>query len=252
MRATSDATELRIAVVQHEPATSLGSFAELLARASIEVEVVRAWRDVLPEPGELDGVIALGGSISAGDPDLADERRWIAALAPRIPYLGICLGGQLLAAALGAPVGRGPRPEIGMHDVYLTDAARRDPLFAGLPGRLRVFEWHGDTFALPNGALPLAGSIAYRYQAFRWGRHAYGVQFHPEATAHAVAEWPLVPGYADQLAAAGLDAREVVSALGREEPGARRFAGSLLTRWLGLCARVSPSARVGHRTRAAA
>jgi GMP synthase-like glutamine amidotransferase len=244
--------DLRIAVVQHEPATSLGAFGDLLARAAVELELVRSWRDALPEPDELDGVIVLGGSMTASDTLLAHERRWIGLLAERVPYLGICLGAQLLAAALGAAVFRGPRPEIGMHDVYLTDAARRDPLFTGLPGRLRVFQWHADTFALPSGAVPLAGSIGYRYQAFRSGALAYGVQFHPEATSQAVAGWPGTPGYLAQLETAGLDAQAVFSELEREEIALRRLAGRLLERWLGLCARVASPARAGRATGKAA
>jgi GMP synthase-like glutamine amidotransferase len=243
---------MRIAVVQHEPVTGVGAFGDLLARAGVEFELVRAWRDALPQPDKLDGVIALGGSMAASDASLADERRWIGGLAPRVPYLGICLGAQLLAAALGAAVYRGPRPEIGIHDVYLTDAARRDPLFMEVPRRSRVFQWHEDTFALPAGAVPLAGSIAFRYQAFRWGTGAYGVQFHPEATSREVAGWSHTPGYLAQLQTAELDAGTVVSELRREEPALRALAASLLERWLGLCARVASSAQAERSAEKAA
>jgi GMP synthase-like glutamine amidotransferase len=94
--------------------------------------------------------------------------------------------------------------------------------------------------------VPLAGSIEYRYQAFRWGAVAYGVQFHPEATARTVAAWPWVPAYLDQLQAAGIDAGVLLAELAEEEPRLRELARRLLTRWLLVCARAgdrAPAAR---------
>lgn len=173
-------TGLRIAVVQHEPATGLGAFGDLLREAEVTPDVIRAGEDALPEPGALDGVIVLGGSVRATHPALAEEQAWIGRVAAEgVPYLGVCLGAQLLAAALGGRVVRARRPEIGIRQVFLTDTARRDPLFEGVHGPLTVFQWHGDTFALPRGALPLAGSIDYRNQAFRWGRVCYGTPVPP-------------------------------------------------------------------------
>jgi GMP synthase-like glutamine amidotransferase len=228
---------LRVAVVQHETSTGLGAFTELLAGGGVEAEIFRGWQDPLPDPQAVDGVIVLGGSGRASDPALADSRHWIASVvAAETPYLGICLGAQLLADALGARVFPGRRPEIGIGDVFLTDAAGGDPLFGGLPARLRVFQWHEDTFTLPTGAVPLAGSIDYRYQAFRWGRHVYGLQFHPEATARAVAAWLWTPGYLDQLQTAGVDAGAVVAELAEEETRLRELAEVLLARWLAVCA----------------
>jgi GMP synthase-like glutamine amidotransferase len=232
----------RIAVLQHEPATGLGSFADLLAHAGAETEVVRTWQDPLPDARAFDGVIVLGGSAGASDPALAGVRCWIdSAVLAETPYLGICLGAQLLAAALGAPVFPGRRLEIGISDIFLTDGARRDPVFAGLPARLRVFQWHADTFDLPRGAVPLAGSIDYRYQAFRWGAYAYGLQFHPEATARTVALWPRTPRYLDQLQTAGVDAGPVVAELAAKEPQLRRRAATVLNGWLEVCAEAALS-----------
>jgi GMP synthase-like glutamine amidotransferase len=230
-------TGLRIAVVQHEPATSPGSFTELLADAGVEAVVVRTWQDALPDWRALDGVIVLGGSARATDPALADERRWIATLAAaQTPYLGVCLGAQLLAAALGATIFPGRRPAIGISDIFLTEGGQRDHLFASLPARMRVFRWHEDTFGLARGAMPLAGSIDYPYHAFRWGHYAYGLQFHPEATARGVAAWPWTPGYLDQLQTAGADAGAVIAELAEEEPSLRQLAAHILGRWLALCA----------------
>jgi GMP synthase (glutamine-hydrolysing) len=174
---------LRIVVLQHERETGLGAFAALLNEGNAECTVVETLRDPLPDPGAFDGAIALGGSLNADNPRLLEIRRWIRHGVLRgLPFLGVCLGGQLLARALCAAVDRQAQAEVGVHDVYLTEAARRDPLFSSLPGRLAVFGWHEDRFELPPGAVPLAGSIACTYQAFRFGA-AYALQFHPEVRA---------------------------------------------------------------------
>ena len=103
--------------------------------------------------------------------------------------LGVCLGAQQLAAALGAPVTRGPAPEYGVGEVHLTTEAIGDPVFGPAPSPLPCVHWHGDTFGLPEGAVRLAGNDAYENQAFRVGARAYGLQFHVEVTASLVAHW---------------------------------------------------------------
>jgi len=96
-------------------------------------------------------------------------------------YLGLCLGGQVLAKALGAPVTRAPLPEFGVHTLSLTREGRQDPFFAGVPQAFPALEWHSDTFAVPRGGTLLATSASCRNQAFRF-RNAIGLQFHPEMT----------------------------------------------------------------------
>ena len=153
-----------------------------MSDAGAEYEILETTKGVaLPDAACFDGVLVLGGSRGAYDEALLETRRWIRnAVLRETPFLGVCLGGQLLASALGGNVESGPRPEVGLHDVFLTEAAAHDPLFAGLPPRLQVFGWHEDGLSLPRGAVPLAGSIAYANQAFRWGASAYGLQFHVE------------------------------------------------------------------------
>ncbi len=125
--------------------------------------------------------LVLGRALEdAEHPYLPAERALIAqAHARGLPILGVCLGAQLLAAALGAAVYRGPRGEVGAGTVELTAAGRSDPLFAGAPDPLPVVHWHHDTFDLPPGAQLLASSERYAHQAFRVGR-SYGLQFHVE------------------------------------------------------------------------
>ena len=108
-----------------------------------------------------------------------------------IPFLGICLGGQLLAKALGGRVTRNGVKEIGWHSIELDQQGQRDPLFAGLPDRFPVFQWHGDTFSIPSGARQLATSHTYQNQAFRFGFGgiAYALQFHLEVTPTLVEKW---------------------------------------------------------------
>jgi GMP synthase-like glutamine amidotransferase len=237
---------MRVAVLQHEPETGLGAFSGLLDKAGVDYAVFETNRaSPLPDLDRFDGAIVLGGSLGAHEPALLETRRWIHDAALRnTPILGICLGGQLLARALGGFVGRGSRPEVGVTDVFLTDAARRDPLFGDLPRRFPAFSWHADAFRLPRRAVPLAGSIAYEHQAFRFGAHAYALQFHPEVRSDDLARWTAVPGYQDLLERAGADWDDVMSALELARPELDALAGHLIEAWLCL---VAGAAAVGER-----
>jgi len=159
----------------------------------------------LPRLDELDalgGLVVMGGPMGVGEvsehPWLAGELELLAAaVAAGLPVLGVCLGAQLLAAALGARVYRGERPEIGSGTVSLTADGRADPVLgaAGL-AELPVVHWHQDTFDLPPGAVLLAGSALYPHQAFRAHVRArvYGLQFHVEVDRALAADWrPRLP-----------------------------------------------------------
>ena len=163
--------------------------------------------------------------------------------------LGICLGGQLLASALGGDVEPGLRPEVGLHDIYLTEAAGHDALFAGLPPQLQVFGWHEDGLSLPRGAVQLAGSIAYANQAFRWGASAYGLQFHVEVRSGDLRQWKQVPGYVRLLEGAGTTWDALSEELGAAAPVLDQTMRALIERWLML---VSAAAAMRGRTQIAA
>jgi GMP synthase-like glutamine amidotransferase len=148
----------------------------------------------LPHPEEIGALIVLGGSMSANDdhayPFLADLKRLIrSVVAAGIPYLGICLGGQLLAAALGAEVVAHRWEEIGIGTVSLNENGCRDLLFRDLPREFTTLQWHHDSFDIPEGATLLAYSPACPHQAFRVGESAWGVQFHPEANEEIIRTW---------------------------------------------------------------
>jgi GMP synthase (glutamine-hydrolysing) len=230
---------LQLCVLEHEPETGLGVFAAYLEAAAVDYELVKTTQGALPDGDRFDGAIALGGSLDVYDPRLLETRRWIRnAVGGGLPFLGVCLGGQLLASALGGVVTRG-RPELGLHDVFLTDAADHDPLFAGLPCRLQVFGWHEDSFELAPRAVPLAGSIACTYQAFRFGAAAYGLQFHPEVRVDDLVRWRSVDGYRDLAERTGSDFDMLATGLRRGAPALDVLSEQLLERWLYLVAGVA-------------
>jgi GMP synthase (glutamine-hydrolysing) len=148
-------------------------------------------------PGNLKGlqaVVCLGGPMNVYEEDehpfLKDEDVFLKrVLENRIPFLGICLGSQLLAKAAGGQVVRSPQEEIGWFDIDLTMAGVKDQLFAGLPRRMAVYQWHGDMCWPPKDAVLLATAHRCPIQAFRYGPNAYGLQFHAEITDKSIDEW---------------------------------------------------------------
>jgi GMP synthase-like glutamine amidotransferase len=190
-------------VLQHVPFEGLGSIGGWLEERGARIGWTRLFADdPLPPLDGLDLVIALGGPMSVNDearlPWLAVEQRVLReAIARGIPVLGVCLGAQLIASALGARVRRAAVPEIGWFPIEAV--AGPDGTFR-FPAACTVFHWHGETFDLPEGAVRLARSAACDNQAFQLARHVIGLQFHPEMTpagAHALAAHcrdELVPG----------------------------------------------------------
>jgi len=185
---------MRVLAFRHASFEHLGLIAPALESAGIRIEYVDSYSGS-SAGGELeraDGLVFMGGPMSAND-DLPWIRGELAlierAAAAGKPVLGVCLGAQLVAKALGARVYRNPVKEIGWYPVHWTEAARRDALLDGLSGPETVFHWHGETFDLPAGAEWLAYSEACRHQAFRVGDNVYGFQFHLEVTPEMIADW---------------------------------------------------------------
>lgn len=234
----------RILLLQHAEWEVPGVYGELLDSRGWQVVPCRLdLGDRSPDWTLFDGILAMGGPMSVNDhatlPWLADERALVAAAVRKgVPFFGVCLGAQILAAALGARVYPGPRSEFGMGRVRMADASRGDPVFDGLPRELSVFQWHGETFDLPAGAVLLATGDDVRHQAMRVGRAAYGVQFHMEISTALLTAWLAIESCH----------REIVHANGPGGPAALltelrtaedlmlRLAARVFGRWLDLVA----------------
>jgi GMP synthase-like glutamine amidotransferase len=228
---------MAVLVVQHTAAEGPGRIGEALNRAGRSLVVRRTHLgEAVPRRARgWDGVVVLGGPMGALDdaahPNLADERALLAdAAATGIPVLGVCLGAQLLAVALGAELRRGGTLELGWLPVLLTSQGRHDPVLGAAPERFTPLHWHGDVITVPPGGDLLATSAATQVQAFRHGARAYGLLFHVEADAeHAAA---MAAAFPADVAAAGTDAA-VLSA----DPAAAALApvaDDVLDRWVAM------------------
>ncbi len=148
-------------------------------------------------PTDLNGikaVVVLGGPMNVDEEDkysfLSPENKFIkTVLKEEIPYLGICLGSQLLAKAAGARVVKSPLKEVGWYKIKLTDEGKEDPFLKGFQENEMIFHWHDDMFEIPQDARLLATGLGCPHQALRVGKNAYGIQFHVEITDASIKEW---------------------------------------------------------------
>ncbi len=231
---------MRALVLQHIACEPPGVYEDVLRERGhdiVRVELDEGER--LPGTREFDVILAMGGPMSANDdrllPWLADEKRLIGeAVRSDVPFWGVCLGVQLLAASLGARVYPGTSPEVGVMAVILTEEATSDPVFSGIPGELLTLQWHGDTFDLPDGSVRLAGSSLYPNQAFRWGAKAYGVQFHLEVSVDMAKAWAGVPSYEEYLnrVLGPGSLPPLISELEETGDGLRSHGRAMFERWL--------------------
>ncbi len=173
---------MRAVCLTHVPFEGPGALASHLHAQGIAIERYLVPIDGLPkDPGDL--LLVMGGPMSVNDSDpwITDETAFIrATIQAGGSVLGICLGSQLMAKALGATIRRGTAPELGMTPIRLTAEGRTDPVFGRFPDCFEVFQWHGEVFDLPQHAIPLASSAIAPVQAFRYGDRAYGLLFHLE------------------------------------------------------------------------
>jgi GMP synthase (glutamine-hydrolysing) len=183
-------------IIKHNPSEGGGLFEKILKERGWEQEILPLYSDkVLPDSADSYSLILImGGPMSANDEDrfpfLKKEIPFIRQMLKLgKPVLGICLGAQIMAKSLGARVYPGPHKEIGWYFLNQTPSAKSDPLFSLLDSYFLVFQWHGETFDLPNGGICLAGNEAYPSQAFRFGEWAYGLQFHFEVTESMIKTW---------------------------------------------------------------
>jgi len=212
----------RLLVFQHVAHEILGTLDPLLRDAGFRIRYVNYSRQPEAEPSldRYHGLVVLGGPMNCDQAERYPHlQREVEAIQQTIeagkPVLGICLGSQLIARALGARVRKNPVKEIGWYDLEPTEAGRSDPLFRRLGDRQKIFQWHGDTFDIPDHAVRLAASPDCRNQAFRYGENVYGLQFHLEVDQPMIERW-LVNGGNQREIAASWDQNEKIEEIRRD------------------------------------
>lgn len=186
---------MRVAVIENTEVSPLGQVGVALREADAEIQVFKPWAgEALPDETYHDGLIVLGGEqdalADATHPYLPDLVRLMRRMGQaEKAVLGICLGSQLLARAWGAENLLGIAPEFGWHKVRVTKDGQSDPVMSVIRGEFPIFQWHKDTYTLPDGAVRLARNGAVANQCFRVGRASYGMQFHFEASRRVVEGW---------------------------------------------------------------
>ena len=190
---------MNVLIVKNIAAEGPGTIEDHLRAQGLTSRVIDLRRgDPLPDPGSFTHLVIMGGPMAVYEMHLHQHLKNEALLIEQAikagkRVLGICLGAQMIAHVLGARVYAGGQQEIGWYEVELSDAAMQDPAMAKLSMQGRqvaeVFQWHGDTFELPTGAVRLASSSRYPNQAFRYSDRVYALQFHIEVTPSIVSGW---------------------------------------------------------------
>ncbi len=206
----------RVLALQNTLDDPMGYLGEILQEYGIAYDTINVEKEPIPDPTGYDALVILGGPQHANAdhqyPYLTREKELLHHIVERdMPYLGICLGGQLLASALHAPVMRHLMTEIGFYEIELTEEGKRDPLFQSFAGSQLVWHWHEDIFDLPRGAVRLATSANTFNQVFRFGRCAYALQYHIELTPGMLDTWLRYPDYKKEiLSIVGIDGLEQI------------------------------------------
>ncbi|MEK6692789.1 MAG: type 1 glutamine amidotransferase [Nitrospirota bacterium] len=193
---------MNVLILKNVPHEGPGTIEDFLKREGVHYRIVELGSEKIPDD-DYDALVMMGGPMSVNDGEiyhyLKEEERVVREYIRKDKkILGICLGAQMLARALGSKVYKGPGQEIGWYPIELTGEAMRDPLMLKLAYHPRsgdlwkkfmVFHWHGETFDIPEGAVKLASSELYSNQAFRYGGGAYAFQFHIEVRKEMILEW---------------------------------------------------------------
>jgi GMP synthase (glutamine-hydrolysing) len=230
-----------LAIEQDPTLPGLGLLGRVVRAEGLPIVSAHAWEGDLDglRASDFAGIVPLGGSMQSWDEDalpyLGRQRAFLReAVEEGVPVLGICLGGQLLARALGAEVRPAERLEAGWIAIEPTAEAAGDELLGHLRGPVGVYQWHTDVFDLPHGSVRLARSEQSENQAFRFGERTWGLQFHPEVDAPLFAGW--MQNYADAPAAVGIDRAELEAAIATGSPA---FTDALFGAFCSVCVSAS-------------
>lgn len=229
----------RVLFIQHGDTDKPGLLGEVLEGLGIPMDVLHPYLDQ-PVPanlGDYSGLALGGGAQGVYEQDqypyLTQECHLVReAMAAERPVLGLCLGGQLMASALGADVRKSGRKEIGFFEVTLDEFSQYDPVWSGMPQTFITTHWHGDVFDIPPGGMKMASSAMTPNQLFRYGHSMYGLQFHLEMTPVILDE--MIEDSRDYLTEAGVDV-DYMKQQGHEHlPKLRDTAATVFTRWADL------------------
>jgi GMP synthase-like glutamine amidotransferase len=191
---------MSVLILKNIAAEGPGTIGDFLLKQGIPFRVVELESEGLPDAEGFDALVMMGGPMSVNDdiPYIRREEELVREFIGKgKKVFGVCLGAQIMAKALGAKVYAGPQKEIGWYDIELTDEGVNDPFMrkllsdqqAGTPAKAKVFQWHGETFDIPVGAVRIASSGIYPNQAFKYGSNAYACQFHIEVRKEMIYEW---------------------------------------------------------------
>jgi len=231
----------KILVFQHVPYEPLGTLDPMLKEAGFRIRYANFGRDpeLRPSLDKYAALIVLGGPMNSDQidtyPNLISELEIIREAVSRdMSVLGICLGAQLLAKALGGTVSRNATREIGWYDVSLTDLGAADPVLSVFAKTQQVFQWHEDGIGLPPDAVHLARSPASLVQAFRYGKHAYGFQFHLEADRLLIERWLTVANNQDVLVEeqGRIDPQQIRSRTVQSIAALQELSQATFSRWI--------------------
>lgn len=229
----------KVLILQHAACEHAGNIAAALQRSNRHSHTVElfAGQSIPDAIDSYDGLIIMGGPMSVYEaatfPFIRDEINLITRAVERNkPILGVCLGSQMLAAALGAKVYPGEKKEIGWYQVSKLPQSAGDALVDPLPDSFMTMHWHGDIFDLPAGAVPLLRSDMTAIQAFRFGRNAYGLLCHLELTCPQIDR--MTQAFQAELKQAGVSGHDILLQWPRHGAAMERFGGELFSRWVAL------------------